>query len=333
MPTTNRQLNTPARGDNVGTWDVPVNNNFTYIDQLFGAVTVVAVSSSNVTLSTSQCQNAIIRLTGTLSANIQIIFPTVAAIYTVENLTSGNYYVTCGMASGAIVGVPQGIPTQIFTDGTDTKYWNTPLPGTFMDYAGSALPGWMSASTTTPWLICDGSAVSRTTYATLFNILSTTWGSGDGSTTFNLPDLRNKVRVPLKSSSPLITSAVSGIDGSTVGASSTAESVTLTTTQIPSHTHTGTTGSGTPHSHTMFRIDATNAILNSYPNSRVATQSLYSNSNDYNMAASTTAGNEAGTTATESAHTHSFTTNSTGSSGAHTSVQPTAVHGITLIKT
>jgi microcystin-dependent protein len=313
MPTTNRQLNTPARGDNVGTWDVPVNNNFTYIDQLFGAVTVVAVSSSNVTLSTPQCQNAIIRLTGTLSANIQIIFPTVAAIYTVENLTSGNYYVTCGMASGAIVGVPQGIPTQIFTDGTDTKYWNTPLPGTFMDYAGSALPGWMSASTTTPWLICDGSAVSRTTYATLYNILGTTWGAGNGTTTFNLPDLRNKVRVPLKSSSPLITSAVSGIDGTTVGASSTAESVTLTTSQIPAHTHTAiVTDPG--HLHTISSLAPTQ-------------QSVGGGASTY----STSGG---GTTSTNTSVTNiSVSNSSTGGSGAHTSVQPTAVHGITLIKT
>jgi microcystin-dependent protein len=49
-----------------------------------------------------------------------------------------------------------------------------------------------SASTNVPagWLLCDGSAVSRTTYARLFAAIGTTWGSGDGATTFNLPDLR-----------------------------------------------------------------------------------------------------------------------------------------------
>ena len=40
------------------------------------------------------------------------------------------------------------------------------------------------------WLACDGSAVSRTTYANLFGIIATTWGAGDGTTTFNVPDLR-----------------------------------------------------------------------------------------------------------------------------------------------
>ena len=58
-----------------------------------------------------------------------------------------------------------------------------PLPaGMIMPYAGTAAP--------TGWLACDGSAVSRTTYADLFTAISTTWGVGDGSLTFNLPDLR-----------------------------------------------------------------------------------------------------------------------------------------------
>jgi len=42
----------------------------------------------------------------------------------------------------------------------------------------------------TGWLACDGSAVSRTTYSSLFSVIGTTWGVGDGSTTFNLPDLQ-----------------------------------------------------------------------------------------------------------------------------------------------
>jgi microcystin-dependent protein len=47
---------------------------------------------------------------------------------------------------------------------------------------------WSTASAPTKWLKCDGSAVSRTTYAALFSVIGTTWGVGDNSTTFNLPD-------------------------------------------------------------------------------------------------------------------------------------------------
>lgn len=48
------------------------------------------------------------------------------------------------------------------------------------------------ASPPTSYLACDGSAVSRTTYAALFTVVASTWGSGDGSTTFNLPNFTNK---------------------------------------------------------------------------------------------------------------------------------------------
>jgi microcystin-dependent protein len=54
--------------------------------------------------------------------------------------------------------------------------------GFFGDFAGTTAPA--------GWLACDGSAVSRTTYAALFSAIGTTWGAGDGSTTFNLPDRR-----------------------------------------------------------------------------------------------------------------------------------------------
>lgn len=58
--------------------------------------------------------------------------------------------------------------------------------GTIIDWAGAGTPP-------STYLECDGTAVSRTTYADLFAVLGTTWGSGDGSTTFNLPDLRRRV--------------------------------------------------------------------------------------------------------------------------------------------
>lgn len=56
-----------------------------------------------------------------------------------------------------------------------------------------------SGSVPAGWLLCDGSAVSRTTYADLFALLSTTYGAGNGSTTFNLPNLKGKVPVGLDS--------------------------------------------------------------------------------------------------------------------------------------
>lgn len=60
----------------------------------------------------------------------------------------------------------------------------TEKPGMIKPFAGTTIP--------TGYLLCDGSAVSRTTYANLFAAIGTTYGSGDGSTTFNLPDYREK---------------------------------------------------------------------------------------------------------------------------------------------
>lgn len=51
---------------------------------------------------------------------------------------------------------------------------------------------WPTATPPTGWLICDGTAISRSTYSTLFALVGTTFGSGNGSTTFNLPDLRGR---------------------------------------------------------------------------------------------------------------------------------------------
>jgi len=68
--------------------------------------------------------------------------------------------------------------------------------GTFLPTAGGLPAGAVQVfamnSAPSGWLSCDGSAISRTTYSTLFSAISTTYGTGDGSTTFNLPDLRGE---------------------------------------------------------------------------------------------------------------------------------------------
>jgi microcystin-dependent protein len=67
-------------------------------------------------------------------------------------------------------------------DELDAWAANAQPVGSMTMYAGASAP--------TGWLLCDGSAVSRTTYSGLYTAISTTWGIGNGSTTFNLPDMR-----------------------------------------------------------------------------------------------------------------------------------------------
>ena len=114
-------------------------------------------------------------------------------------------------------------------------------PGVILPYAGASAP--------TGYLLCDGSAVSRTTYAALFAITASAYGAGDGSTTFNLPNLKGKVPVGRDSGQT---------EFDVVGESGGAKTHTLTTTEIPDHVHSlgswvkvtglGSTSAGSGHS-------------------------------------------------------------------------------------
>ncbi|MBH8566701.1 tail fiber protein [Nostoc sp. CENA67] len=95
---------------------------------------------------------------------------------------------------------------------------------------------WITNSAPSKWLICDGRAISRTTYAALYAVVGAIFGSGDGSTTFNLPDLRG--RVPVGADSSTLQGAASRITASnTLGASAGAQTHTLITNEIPPHAH------------------------------------------------------------------------------------------------
>lgn len=85
-----------------------------------------------------------------------------------------------------------------------------------MPFAGSVAPQ--------GYLFCDGSAVSRTDYATLFAVIGTTYGAGDGSTTFNVPDMGGRVGLGKSSSHAL-------------GSKGGSETVTLVTANLPEHHH------------------------------------------------------------------------------------------------
>jgi microcystin-dependent protein len=101
------------------------------------------------------------------------------------------------------------------------------------------------------WLVCDGSPVSRTTYANLFDALRTTFGAGDGRTTFNLPDLRDRVAV--------------GVSATKVrGATGGEERHTLTEAEMPSHTH-AVSDPGHRHGPGSGGSFATNSAVNPMP--------------------------------------------------------------------
>lgn len=128
---------------------------------------------------------------------------------------SGVLYVS--IADANVGNAPASSPTK-WTAYSDL--FGTPT-GTVQAYAGTSSPK--------GWLLCDGSAVSRTTYAKLFALIGTTYGAGDGSTTFLVPDLRERVPVGYKSGST---------EFGTLGATYGAKTHTLSISEMPSHSHT-----------------------------------------------------------------------------------------------
>src|SRR5258706_1791798 len=85
-PTTvNTSLAIPIRGTDVGTWDLPVNGNFNSIDSMMGSVTTVALTSTPVTLTTSQALVNVIRLTGTLTSNLAVNLPGIYKSWIIDN--------------------------------------------------------------------------------------------------------------------------------------------------------------------------------------------------------------------------------------------------------
>lgn len=103
---------------------------------------------------------------------------------------------------------------------------------------GSVMP-FAEVDSTSPlmsdWLLCDGRAVSRTTYSELFSLIGTTYGVGDGSTTFNLPDVKGRVIVGQDETDD---------NFKTLGAKIGDKEVTLTIAQMPRHNHGFTSGTG-----------------------------------------------------------------------------------------
>jgi microcystin-dependent protein len=139
-----------------------------------------------------------------------------------------------------------------------------------------AVQAYAGATDPPNWLICDGRAVSRVTYASLFAVIGTAYGAGDGSTSFNIPDLRQRfilgkaaagTGATLGSTGGAIdhTHAGGAITGSTAGATATISGSTGSTAPGTdtqgSHNHGGSTGS---HTHTYSGVTGANNQTFSY---------------------------------------------------------------------
>jgi len=105
--------------------------------------------------------------------------------------------------------------------------------GVILPYGASASP--------TGFLLCNGQSVSRSTYSSLFAVITSLYGDGNGSSTFNVPDLRGRFIAGWDAGTSVLTSVTANmVLGSSIANTGGAQAVTLTTAQMPAHTHSYT---------------------------------------------------------------------------------------------
>lgn len=197
--------------------------------------------------------------------------------------------------------LPAVAPGEVLTfDGTNWVAQPGLPAGTILQYAGSASPA--------GWLLCNGATISRADYAALFTAIGTAFGSGDGSTTFNLPDFRGRVPVGLDNMGGSSANRITASQADTLGGSGGAQS------QVPagSVSVSGTVGSTTlslaqTPSHSHYVVDMGHPGAGSLGTNQVMTDSVGSNTlMRANTATPAPDSGQSNTQGSSSSHNHSF---------------------------
>lgn len=216
-----------------------------------GAVTAASATLSGaLSAASAAISGTITAAAATISGAVSAASAAISGAITAASASiSGTVSAAALTASGAVTAASAAI-TGTITAGLFSGKGSTPVGG-LMDIAGTTLPA--------GWLWANGAAVSRTTYAALFAAIGTTWGNGDGSTTFNVPNAAEVFRLGRSgmngvAARSLVTAAISGTNPATLGATGGDERMQqhLHTASQPPHTHTvsgvGTAGSSGPNS-------------------------------------------------------------------------------------
>lgn len=178
---------------------------------------------------------------------------------------------------------------------------------------------WTQASIPSNFLLCDGAAISRTTFANLFAVVGVQYGPGDGSTTFNLPDIRG--RAPIGDGTGV------GLSARALGQVVGAETHQLVTGELPVHDHAAgamaTDATDLPHQHnTNNESDPAHQPFGNWNSSGIPGQVAFNSGYANSPLAQKTDGPD-----TSLNHTHNVTGNTatTGADTAHNNMQPSTV--------
>ena len=194
----------------------------------------------NLEIATLECTgNAAVD--GTLTVTGATTLSTVLGIASggtgLTSFTAGDLMYATGSTTIAKLGIGSAGQFLKTNTGATAPEWSTETDlcpvGSIIMYGAAAAP--------TNWLLCDGTAVNRTTYADLFSAIGTTYGSGNGSSTFNVPNLQGVFPAGYDGGSSYALAATGGATTDTPTLSGTNAGTTLTSSQIPAHAHGGVT--------------------------------------------------------------------------------------------
>jgi microcystin-dependent protein len=278
-----------------------------YRDDVAGAITTSG-SSTAYTVASYQAFDTLAHLNGQTIAFTVHISNGAAPTLNVDGLGAKPLRITPANALPAGVLI-QGTPYTVTYNNSDGAFYlhgfyDTP----YSIPIGATIEYWGTSAPTSSFIFPAGQPISRTTYSSLFSLFGTTYGSGDGSTTFNVPDLTGRVPVMKEAVATRLTSTYFGGNSTTLGATGGSDSHTLTLAQLPP----GITSSGT------FPVTGSNYL---------------SGLNNFLTSFSTASGGGTiwlafvpSTTSTLSNPTASGTVTSNNTSGnAHANVQPTII--------
>jgi microcystin-dependent protein len=226
-------------------------------DDITGAI-VTGGTATAYTVTSYEAFDTLTRLNGQIIAFTPHVANSGPATLNVDSL--GATPLRSAPATELLVGtLIQGTPYLALYNNSDDAFYlhgffgspyNVPLAAG-MDYWGSTTPNSAFAFPT-------GQAISRTTYAALFALIGTTYGAGDGSTTFNLPDKTGRVSVMKEAAAVRLTATHFGGNSTLLGAVGGDEKHILTAAQIPAHTHPNTLNDpGHSHSHNAISGSST----------------------------------------------------------------------------
>ena len=213
-----------------------------YRDDMGGGGNITGGSASAYTLTSQQVFDSFANADNKAVSFVPHATNAAGATLNVDGLgAKGILFNNAAVSAGVLIANSRY--TAVYNSGSNG--W-TLIPGGYGTDAayipvGAAVPYFGPSAPSGNFALPAGQAISRTAFAALFALIGTTYGAGDGSTTFNLPDLRGRALFGKDdmggSAASRVTAAGSGINGTTLGATGGAETVTLATSQIPSHTH------------------------------------------------------------------------------------------------